>query len=223
MIKKPKTDQIIAASLMELMGDISFEDISVQQIVNNCETSRQTFYKHFPDKYSLVCWIFREQVIESSQSVAADWSWAGAQVAKLNMFYENAQFYSKILRLEYFLDAFSQITSEFCSNLVTDRLEGKPFTQDMEFAVDFFSCGEVRKTAQWVTRGFRETPEKLTEYFENCIPESVRPYFLMERSEMGQRTAELIEQRMTRPTSSIPPVYDGITGINRKIKGVRKP
>ena len=53
-----RTKLVLAESIKELMEHIPLDKITVTQIVNNCGTTRQTFYRNFKDKYDLVNWYF---------------------------------------------------------------------------------------------------------------------------------------------------------------------
>ncbi|WP_373842309.1 TetR/AcrR family transcriptional regulator, partial [Limosilactobacillus sp.] len=44
---------ILFLSLKDLLLTHSFSEITVQNIVDNCEVSRTTFYRCFKDKYEL--------------------------------------------------------------------------------------------------------------------------------------------------------------------------
>ena len=39
--------------------------ITVREIVQTCGTTRQTFYRHFTDKYDLINWYFDKLLAES--------------------------------------------------------------------------------------------------------------------------------------------------------------
>lgn len=56
------TKNTIAISLMKKLINKSLEDITVADIVNGCNVSRQTFYYYFNDIYSIVGWIYVQEV-----------------------------------------------------------------------------------------------------------------------------------------------------------------
>ena len=53
----------MAESLKLLMKSESFDKITIKQITDGAGVIRVTFYNHFQDKYDLLGWIFRKQVI----------------------------------------------------------------------------------------------------------------------------------------------------------------
>ena len=48
-----RTRQLLLDSLMDLLREKSFEEITVQDIAARATVNRATFYAHFPDKYAL--------------------------------------------------------------------------------------------------------------------------------------------------------------------------
>ena len=58
------TKRALAASLMKLLKERSLDNITVKDIVEDCEVNRQTFYYHFQDIYDLLFWVFESQADE---------------------------------------------------------------------------------------------------------------------------------------------------------------
>lgn len=57
-----RTQKLIRDSLKSLLGEKSFESISVQDIAERATVNRATFYAHFTDKFALLDAIVREDV-----------------------------------------------------------------------------------------------------------------------------------------------------------------
>ena len=55
----------LAEAVKRLMARQSLEDITVKEITGEAGVSRQTFYRHFLDKYDLVNWYFDELLANS--------------------------------------------------------------------------------------------------------------------------------------------------------------
>lgn len=53
-----RSKYVLADSIKELMEKVPLDKITVTDIVDNCSTTRQTFYRNFKDKYDLVNWYF---------------------------------------------------------------------------------------------------------------------------------------------------------------------
>ena len=55
----------LADAMKQCMAKMPIERITVRQIVELSGTTRQTFYRHFQDKYDLINWYFDKILIES--------------------------------------------------------------------------------------------------------------------------------------------------------------
>ena len=55
----------LADAMKLCMKSAPLEKITVGEIVGACGTTRQTFYRHFKDKYDLVNWYFDKILLES--------------------------------------------------------------------------------------------------------------------------------------------------------------
>ncbi len=55
-----RTRKLLQDAFIELMGDHSFESITVQDITNAARVNHATFYRHYQDKYHLADAIFTE-------------------------------------------------------------------------------------------------------------------------------------------------------------------
>ena len=54
-----------ADALKQCMSKMPVEKITVKEIVEECGTTRQTFYRNFKDKYDLINWYFDKILLES--------------------------------------------------------------------------------------------------------------------------------------------------------------
>ena len=57
------TKEALANALKNLLKQKSLSKISVKDITDYCNISRNTFYYHFKDKYELINWIFRTDML----------------------------------------------------------------------------------------------------------------------------------------------------------------
>lgn len=57
-----RTQKLIRDALVSLLGEKSFESISVQDIADRATVNRATFYAHYTDKFALLDSLIREDV-----------------------------------------------------------------------------------------------------------------------------------------------------------------
>lgn len=62
------TKETFARALKELLQERPLAKISVKDITEQCELSRNAFYYHFKDKYELVNWIFYDDMLRNANS-----------------------------------------------------------------------------------------------------------------------------------------------------------
>ena len=63
--KRELTKELIAASMKEIMLHQPFEKITIRMITEHAGVIRPTFYYHFQDKYEVLEWIVRHELIGS--------------------------------------------------------------------------------------------------------------------------------------------------------------
>ena len=68
----PSTKLALAGSLKKLLQKKFLDDITVKELVEDCQVNRQTFYYHFQNIYDLLHW-FLERETEEALRDAADW------------------------------------------------------------------------------------------------------------------------------------------------------
>ena len=51
----------LANAMKELLVHTPVDKITVKQIVDQCDVTRPTFYRHFKDKYDLINWYFDDE------------------------------------------------------------------------------------------------------------------------------------------------------------------
>ena len=146
------TKQAMATAFKELLQSQPFEKISVSDICDRCNMNRKSFYYHFRDKFDLANWIFDTDFIHLSQqhsldimnmSYSYEERWNGLLVV-CKYFYENRNFYRKILRVEG-QNSFSSYFRDFMYPIMEHRilaLVGSAEVPQMvlDFVVDGLMC-----------------------------------------------------------------------------------
>ena len=59
-LRNEKTNQALKNAFIELLNHKNFNDITVQQLCNQAQIRRATFYTHFSDKYDFFSFFIRE-------------------------------------------------------------------------------------------------------------------------------------------------------------------
>ena len=70
--KSERTKYRLADSIKECMKTTAVDRITVQNIVDGCGMTRQTFYRNFKDKYDLINWYFDKLVLQAFAQIGTD-------------------------------------------------------------------------------------------------------------------------------------------------------
>lgn len=172
-----KVKEIFRCSLMELISQKQFQKISVTDIVENTELSRQSFYRYFSDKYDLINWSLKkllDQLYEERKK-----SGEPPQVGLLKLLYMIKS------QQNFFFQAFQMngqnaLNEFFCHYIVKSgsmeyrqALSDETELKKLDFSYRFASYGIVCSIAEWTLSGMKETPEELTEQIFDNLPEKM--------------------------------------------------
>lgn len=87
------TKETFARALKELLQERPLTKISVKDITEQCELSRNAFYYHFKDKYELINWIFYDDMIRNANSFNDPSKLTDSFVNVCKCLYKNREFY----------------------------------------------------------------------------------------------------------------------------------
>ena len=96
---KELTKRLIANSFKELLLQNSFEKITIKMITDHANVIRPTFYNHFHDKYELLEWIFRDEVLDEAEIFEREGKIEEGIYHIFSKFYEDREFYRKAFEI----------------------------------------------------------------------------------------------------------------------------
>ena len=91
------TKLALADALKSLMAKKPFEKISVGDIVEHCQLTRQTFYYHFQDKYDLMNWVYYTETVRFMSGYDTLEHWTEGLVRLCRYMQESRTFYINAL------------------------------------------------------------------------------------------------------------------------------
>ncbi|MEG0829874.1 MAG: TetR/AcrR family transcriptional regulator C-terminal domain-containing protein [Anaerovoracaceae bacterium] len=174
MVKGDITKKAIATAFKSLMEEKPFEQITVSQITNECGLNRLTFYYHFQDKYSLLNWIFSNEIVSLlTLNLTLD-TWSSNLFTALSLmknekkYYLNALEYNNIEFRQYLLDIAQSVFAQAITKLADGKELGK---ENQKFISSFFAHGITGVIIDWVNGGMKESPKSLTDHVYNLVYE----------------------------------------------------
>lgn len=180
MIGRTTIKDILADSLIELMGTYPLEKITVQMIADNCHTTRQTFYYHFKDKFQLVNWIFRTSIDAVTSGSSSVDPWSEVLGKMLHSMKQNACFYENALAYEG-QNSFQKYITEYTriayTNELRKRISKNEMTPSLVFSIEFNSYGATGMIQNWIKQKMSTDPFELAEIIADNMPETMKIYF----------------------------------------------
>ena len=146
----------LADAMKQCMAKMPIERITVRQIVELSGTTRQTFYRHFQDKYDLINWYFDKILAESFEHMGEA------------AFKSDSQ---NCLRDHDF---------ELITRFYTDKIEkksGQKLSEHLHFLLEMYCQGSVYMTIQWVLGRKKTTPRELAKALTEAVPAELKAVF----------------------------------------------
>ena len=115
---------LLADAMKQCMKKVSVEKITVKEIVEECGTTRQTFYRNFQDKYDLINWYFDKILLESFEHMGEGRTVYEGLVNKFHYIEKEKLFF----RAAFKNDAQNSLREHdfhLIMQFYTDRIEGK--------------------------------------------------------------------------------------------------
>lgn len=166
---------------MELVSNKPLDKISVKEIVDNTDLSRQTFYRHFKDKHYLINWSLKVILDQLAKEIQAKESTQYQALVKLLATIKNQEdFFIDAFKMDgqnALVDFFYQYSvingvPNYISHIYNAKLQG-----EINFAYSFFLHGVIHSIIDWTLTGMKQSPEYLAELIIDNMPTLVKQLF----------------------------------------------
>jgi len=172
-----RTRKWITDSLISLMESKDFKDISISEIVENADVSRQSFYRHYETKEEIIDDFFYENIINKFNS-SFDKNKINSIHSLLefyfNFWHENSCVLDVIVKTNYtlsILDEYDKLMRTHLANsleLITGKLNTSN-KKNIEIIKSFIIGGLYNTKIQWTKTGCKESPAHLAEIVEKTF------------------------------------------------------
>lgn len=172
MADKREIENDLAASLKTLAVRIPFEKITIKQITDGAGVIRVTFYNHFQDKYDLLEWIIREQILEPVRILFQNRMYRDAIILIFTNVVKDKEFYRKVSKLEG-QNSFAEIVekniyeflqSEFARLEICKKPEHPWMTS--EYLGKFYAVSMTFVVIEWIRKGMTVSPGEMATLYE---------------------------------------------------------
>ncbi|MGN0484686.1 MAG: TetR/AcrR family transcriptional regulator C-terminal domain-containing protein [Lachnospiraceae bacterium] len=93
-------DQLLAESFKELAAKQSLEKITIKAITDRAGVIRPTFYNHFQDKYELLEWIIKTEILDPTRPLILNGMIDQALILMFTSMEKEKDFYCKVSKTE---------------------------------------------------------------------------------------------------------------------------
>ena len=163
----------LAEAVKQLMGRQSLEDITVKEITGEAGVSRQTFYRHFLDKYDLVNWYFDELLANSFREMGYGRTIYEGLVRKFRYIQAEKVFFRAAFQSDQqnnLKDHDFRKIYGFYQDLYREKT-GEDLDRGVLALLEMYCQASIYMTVKWVSRGTRDAaPEELAELMLQAMP-----------------------------------------------------
>ena len=158
MNKKDFSRNCLADSLIDLLEDNAYEDISIQDIVDKAGFSRMAYYRNFKDKNEIIEY-YLDNLFESYiRKVDLSYNRLGAeQFFKYLFEFFSGQEMAKITRLFLKRNLVGALYNQFIK-----RVQGEFLPNQSHYFYDFLAGGFFAISLAWIKNVLKESAEEMT-------------------------------------------------------------
>lgn len=165
--------RVLASTLKEMAEKKSLSKITINDLTQACDVSRQTFYNNFKDIYDLVEWIYLKEVVTPIERGKIYDKWQDALTSIFQYISENHVFVLNTYRSfgKGFLEkVLRQEIELFLSNQVFKKIEvTKEEVKQVEFSYSFYTYALVGVGLDWIEKQMPESVEELVGRIEKVM------------------------------------------------------
>lgn len=165
--------RVLASTLKEIAEKKSLSKITINDLTQACDVSRQTFYNNFKDIYDLVEWIYLKEVVTPIERGKIYDKWQDALTSIFQYISENHVFVLNTYRSfgkEFLEKVLRQEMELFLSNQVFKKIEvTKEEAKQVEFSYSFYTYALVGVGLDWIEKQMPESVEELVERIERVM------------------------------------------------------
>jgi len=173
------TKQTIANSLIELMFTKHLDKIYVIDIANKANITRQTFYRHYKDKYDVINWYYDQNIESLFECTNSVQGIRDNLIKKYDFYKERMAFF----RHAYRCNSQNSLTDHEYKRIYTSlsaKIQAKTGiressqSQELIYALSFFIHGLLHLTIDWLYASCPISSEEFADIIIDLMPIEVK-------------------------------------------------
>lgn len=169
----------LAEAMKRCMKRAPVEKITVKEIVEECGTTRQTFYRNFRDKYDLINWYFDKILLESFEHMGEGKTVREGLVNKFHYIEDEKLFFKAAFKNDE-QNCLRDHDFHLILQFYTERIEGRTgqkLTDHLRLLLEMYCQGSIYMTVQWVLGKLEGTPERIADELVAAMPAELEQVF----------------------------------------------
>lgn len=178
-VQRETIDTLLAESFKELACQQAIEKITIKAITDKAGVIRPTFYNHFQDKYELMEWIIRVQILEPAKPLIHAGMIDEALVLIFTSLRGEKEFYEKAVRLEG-QNSFESIAKKCIEEILLETIHSKNHTRQRnhpwltpEHIAQYYAQSMCFVVVNWIKGGMSVEPQEITDVYNFMITRSM--------------------------------------------------
>lgn len=173
-----RTKNAIRRSFIELLAERPFDKISVRDIAERSEVTRNTFYYYYTDIYALAEDVFESEIEKLSERVEGYESWQKAFLTATSFAAEN-----KRMILHLHNSAYSDILARYYHKTILTTMlsyirkeaEGLNVSESQIMALArFYTAALAGLTLEWIGSGMKDEPDSFIDDLGGMLDGNIR-------------------------------------------------
>ena len=165
-------DVLLAESFKKLARTRPIEKITIREITDEAGVIRPTFYNHFQDKYELLEWIIKRELIDPIEPLLDNGMLKEALILPLTTMEKDKAFYTRAVNLVG-QNSFSETLKKAIAEMALSRLNRKKIDELLPYkdwltaerVADYFSATLCYAVIEWVKDDMRVPMNELVDIF----------------------------------------------------------
>ena len=175
---RSSTKEHIIAALTRLLEDTPYQEIKIKQICAEAYISKPTFYRHFQNKDSILCWVSQEAIKYGVAGIGRKYSWLEGCYRTAVFFYRYGALFSRPQTPEVTTTLITSSSELIRSTFVETLKDYKnvKLTEQLLFQIDSLCFSQGYMTRSWAEDGMRISPKTFAGYIVSTVPSELHEF-----------------------------------------------
>ncbi|MBO5472633.1 MAG: TetR/AcrR family transcriptional regulator C-terminal domain-containing protein [Lachnospiraceae bacterium] len=171
MEPKSNVEQKLAESFKRLALKSPIEKITIKEITDGAGVIRPTFYNHFQDKYELLEWIIRSEILLPVQQLMMEGQVSESLVRIFTNLKREKEFYRKVVRLEGQNSCemiTRKIVKEVLLGFINEHVGNRKAAQKgltSDLIADYYAQSITFAIIEWIKLDMSLSPDQMADIF----------------------------------------------------------